>query len=362
VFLSTQFTENKALYKIGGICMKKPNFRFFSITILSVLLVAGCGEESGGGGESGGGESRVFKLGHIGAESHIWTPTSEVLKEELEERSDGRLSLEVYPNATLGNEPDLLEQLQGGSLDMAWITSAELTNRSDSFNAWFMPFLLKDAQHVYDLAESDEGKAILATLTQDQGVHPLGYSFVETRNLLMRESLITNAEDISGKKIRVIPSPIVIEWWKKLGASPTPIPLAEIYTSLQQGVIDGIEIGPMALMSSKFNEISENYTLTNHHILTAAGLFSQSVWDELSEEDQKIITESFEAARQANLELAKEGETKNLEDFKAEGGKVAEIENMDALLDKAEQFQNEYTSQDENIKAFVEKAKELSSE
>src|SRR5690625_987132 len=131
---------------MGDYIMNKKAFMCFVLCLgLSVILL-GCStnDATAGGEESQSqGEKRVFKLGHIGADTHVWTGMLEVFNDELQENSDGRLSIEVFANASLGNEPDLMRQMKSGTLDMAWVTSAELTNRSSSFNAWYMPFLLE---------------------------------------------------------------------------------------------------------------------------------------------------------------------------------------------------------------------------
>src|SRR5699024_3776706 len=166
--------------------MKKSRNLLMFILLFGSLLLAACGgneaeegsaeadsepAETGGGGD---GETYEFKLGHIAPPDHIFNEAGEKLAEELEERSDGRMTLELYPGGQLGSDADMVQQLETGSLDFGFITNAFLTSKSDAFSAWFAPFLFDSYEAAQEASETDIAKEILATL-DDQGLKALDY-------------------------------------------------------------------------------------------------------------------------------------------------------------------------------------------
>jgi len=325
------------------------------------------GQQSGTGSEAGGsaaeGEKRVFKIAHTSSESHVWSKTMEKFKEELEARSNGRLSLDIYLNSVLGNNADMMQQMQAGVLDMAFIPAAELTNRSTTFNAWFMPFLLTDLNHVYEMSKTEEAQAVLKSLDENtEGVHPLGYIHVGMRHVLMKDDAIVNPDDFKNMKIRVSNSPVIVDFWKKMGAEPTSMPLSEVYTAFQTGVVDGIDIDMLALTSQKFYEVGKQLTLTNHMTYQGVAYFSKAIWDELPDGDKKLIEEAFAAAQEFNAQTSVADEEAYLQQFKAQGGVVNEIADDTAFRKVTADFIAQYRSSDPLIDAFVKKAEELAAQ
>ncbi|WP_180994207.1 TRAP transporter substrate-binding protein [Bacillus sp. Marseille-P3661] len=340
--------------------MKKKGFSLLVVLICAAFLFSGCGSgQEAASQDSSNNEKRVFKITHVAGEDFVWTRSMKKFEEELTARSNGRFSLEIFTNGSLGGEADMMQQMKAGSLEMAWVTTAEMSNRSNAFNAWALPYLIKDIDHAKELAYSDEGQGILDTISADEGVHTLGYAIVEPRHVLMKDAQITDFNEFKGKKIRVTPSPINIDWYETIGAAPTPLSLHEVYPSLQTGVIDGVDTGSVVITSNKLDEIAQDLIKTNHVMFNGVGFVSQKVWDSLSAEDQKIIQESFDVATEYNYDIAKKEDEQGFETFKANGGKVFEIENMDDLNQVAEKFYDKYAQEDELIKAFIEKAKEL---
>ena len=339
------------------------------IFIIVSLVLAGCNssDETSSGLSPGASEEtdsasineRVFKISHIGPQHHIWTPSMEKFKEELESRSNGRFSLEIYTDAVLGDDPDLMNQLEAGTLEMAWINTIALGNYSDSFSAWLLPYLIEGPEAAYEMAQTEEAQKILDTLNNN-GVHGLGYVYLETKGLLMKDGIkVENIADLKGYKIRVTPGPVVLDWWETVGALPTPVPLPETFNAFQTGVVDGIDQGPVTVVGGRYYEVSKNYVRTDHMIFNGGALVSQKLWNELSDEDKSIIEEAFQVAQEYNLELSMNWENENLDEFESNGGVVSTLGDMTSTLEIAREFQDKYAEQDPLIKAFVEKAREI---
>ena len=164
------------------------NLFMFMMVLGTVLLVAcnGDAEESSteaktseNGEAASGGETYEFKLGHIAPPDHIWNEAAEKLAEELEERSDGRMTMELYPGGQLGSDADMVQQLETGSLDFGFITNAFMTSKSDAFSAWFAPFLFDSYEDALEASNSEIAKEVLATV-DDQGLKAMDYFFSDT--------------------------------------------------------------------------------------------------------------------------------------------------------------------------------------
>ncbi|MBO8163498.1 MAG: TRAP transporter substrate-binding protein [Brevibacillus sp.] len=338
----------------------KKTFSFVLSAILSLSLVlAGCGNDSqnssasnSSGGDQAGGKTYEFKLTHITQNSHVWHNTAEKFNEELQARSNGRMKVEIFPAGQLGAEQDMVQQLETGLVQFGIITNGYVSTRSESFNAWFMPFLFENLEQAAQARDSEPAKKILDELSS-QGILGFDFVFAGNRHILMKETSVTKPDDLKGKKIRILGSPAVQDFWTAVGAGPTPMPLPEVYTSLQSGVIDGIEIDLDALNTQKYYEIAKNLTIAN--LMTFPGVFvmSKSAYDELSPEDQQIVAESIKAAVEWGNQEAISRETKNLEELKNKGVTITELTNKESFNAIRDEMYAKYSS-NPLIKEFIE--------
>src|SRR5699024_4599309 len=155
--------------------------------------------------EGSDGDTYEFKLGHIAPPDHIWNEAAEKLAEELEERSDGRMKMELYPGGQLGSDADMVQQLETGSLDFGFITNAYMTSKADVFSACFAPFLFDSYEDELEASNTDIANEILETV-DDQGLKALDYFFSGHRTMMFTDKVET-PEDIKGLTLRVTPSP-----------------------------------------------------------------------------------------------------------------------------------------------------------
>ena len=336
------------------------------VLILSLILAAcGGGGQSSSGAQSSpsasapassqpqAGKTYSFKLAHITQPTHIWHKTAEKFGEELKARSGGRMSLEIFPASQLGPEKDMVQQVETGAVEFAIISGGYLSSVIESFNAWFMPFLFKDIEEAVKARQSEPALRILQEL-EKQGIMGMDYIFAGNRHVLMRDTSVTNPEDLKGKKIRIVGSPSIQDFWKAVGAGPTPMPLPEVFMGLQNGVIDGIDIDLDALMTEKFYEPANYFTLTNHMTWPGAAMMNRAKFDSMPPEDQNIVLESMKAAADWAAQEVVLMESKNLEDLKAlPKVTVTELEDLQTFQPIREEMYNKYSS-NELIKAFIE--------
>ncbi|MED4583244.1 TRAP transporter substrate-binding protein [Brevibacillus choshinensis] len=340
--------------------MKKRIFTLLCFASLALsLVVTACGSKAdappAGASAQGGNNSSAtytFKYAHVAQPTHIANKVAEKFKQELDTRSNGRMKLDIFPASQLGSEKDMYQQIQAGAIDFGSITNAYLSTRSESFNGWFMPFLFSDLESATKSVQTEASQNMLKELGK-QGTIGVGYVFSGNRHILMKDGAIQSPEQLQGKKIRIIGSPAIQDFWKAVGAGPTPMPLPEVYTALQTGVIDGIDIDLDALVTQKYYEIAKDLTLTNHMTFPSVALISKSTYDKLPTDDQKIVTDAFASAIIWGLTESITMEKNNLEELKKQGVNVMELTKKDTFIPISEELYKQYGEKNGIIKDFI---------
>jgi TRAP-type transport system periplasmic protein len=233
-------------------------------------------------------QNRVLRIGLVVPPTQQWTVSAAEFGEELKKATNGRLSVAVFPSSQLGSEAQMIQQIQTGALDMGFLTTAELANRVPELAALHAPFLVKDLVQARTVLESPAARRIFEKFPAAIGAVGLGYGMNGMRQMLTREPS-SGPADVKGKKIRVIPSPVMRDFYEVLGATPTPIPFAAIYDAFANGQVDGIDMDFEATYYNKYHTIAKTMLVTNQTMLPMAMIFSLKVWRELPEADQKLI-------------------------------------------------------------------------
>ncbi|SDJ68903.1 TRAP transporter substrate-binding protein [Billgrantia gudaonensis] len=233
-------------------------------------------------------QSREFRLGLITPPQHLWSTEAEAFAETLAERSEGEHSVSVFPAQQLGNEAQMVQQLQTGALDMAFLTIAEISNRIPDFGALYAPYLVDDVDHAAALLRSDTAGELLELMPQGVGLVGMGYGMVGMRQVLSREP-IESAEDLEGMRLRITPFEPIRDFYTATGAAPEPMPLLEVYDALANGQVDAIDMDFDSILILKFYEQAENLLISNHMMFPMVGVVSGRVWRELDESDRELI-------------------------------------------------------------------------
>lgn len=297
-------------------------------------------------------EAKTFKLAHITPTDHLWHRAAEKFGEELKTRSDGKMSLEIYPSSQLGTEADMVQQIESGSIDFGFITAAYLSSRAPDFAAWFMPYGFASLEDAYAAGASDVGKKILAS-AEGTGLKGLGYLLGGQRVMIFKDKEAMSPEDMKGLKLRVTPSPPMQDFYKSAGVSPEGLPLPDVYAALQTGVIDGMDMDLDATITNKFYEVTKYAAVTNHMVWPSVILTNDKKFNSLSTEEQTIVNDSLQAA----IDWAKTTRTAEEDQFRAEleknAMKVYEIP-ADKFEKQITDFDNKYKEQSPLIKEFIE--------
>jgi len=232
--------------------------------------------------------AKEFRLGLITPPPHIWTKAANAFGAELSEASGGAHTVTVFPARQLGNEAEMLQQLQTGALDMAFMTVAEVSNRASDLGAFYAPYLADDIEHAGRILRSDAAKDLLDQLPGTVGVVGTGYGMAGLRQILSR-SEVDDASDLAGLKLRITPFAPILDFYNAIGAAPTPMPLPSVFDALANGQVDAIDMDAELIWVLKYYEHADTILQSDHMMFPMVGLVSAKVWAGLSEEDRATI-------------------------------------------------------------------------
>lgn len=291
----------------------------------------------------------TLKLGHLANEQNSWHKASVKFGEELSALTDGRIAVEVFPNDSLGREMDLINGMQLGTVEMT-ITGESLQNWAPMAALLAVPYAYTTLEQMDEVASGEIGDQIEAQVIERAQVRPIAYFARGPRNLTSNRE-IKAPSDLNGFRMRVPNVPLFVDTWSALGASPTPMAFSEVFTSLQNGTIEGQE-NPLALIqSASFNEVQSHVNLTEHVRSWIYLTISEQVWSQLSEEDQGHIMTAAAAAQEFEREQFLADEQAIRDDLEAKGMTFVEVD-ADAFAEAARE--PVINSVDESIRPIVE--------
>ena len=263
-------------------------------------------------------QQKTVKLAHGLDTGHPVHKAMVYMGQELEKNSKGALKLEIYPNQQLGSERQCLELLQIGSLDMTKVSAAVMENFSPNMKVLGLPFLFKNKEHTFKVLDGEVGKSLLDG-GEKYWLKGLGYYDAGSRSFYTKEAPVEKPKNLEGLKIRVMESVTAMNMVSNLGGSPTPISYGELYTALQQGVVDGAENNPPSFFLSRHYEVCKFYSLDEHTTIPDVLIMSTHLWDKLSAKEQVWMQKSADASVKYQRELWAKAETDALEAVKKAG-------------------------------------------
>ncbi|RMH47458.1 MAG: TRAP transporter substrate-binding protein [Alphaproteobacteria bacterium] len=243
----------------------------------------------------------TLKLGHLANEQNSWHKAAVRFGEELAALTGGRITVEVYPNESLGKEMDLINGMQLGTVDMT-ITGESLQNWAPMAALLAVPYAYKNLEEMDAVASGEIGDRIEQQIIEKARIRPIAYFARGPRNLTSNRP-ITSPGDLAGLKLRVPNVPLFVDVWRALGAQPVPMAFSEVFTALQNGTIDAQE-NPLALIySANFNEVQKYVNLTEHVRSWIYLTISELTWSKLSDADREAVTEAARRAQAYEREL-----------------------------------------------------------
>jgi TRAP-type transport system periplasmic protein len=269
-------------------------------------------------------QDRTFKLGLQNPKGHPLELGATKFSELVSAKSGGKLKVNVFPGGTLGGDAPTVSALQGGTVEMTLLNSGILASQLKDFEVFDFPFMFANAQEADAVVDGPFGQKMHSKLA-DKGIVGLAYYELGFRNITNGRRAISTVEDIAGLKLRVIPNAINVDWVKALGANPTPMAFPEVYAGLESKAIDGQENPFSVILANKFFEVQKFLAVTNHQYNPQSLIFSKKVWDTLSADEKKILTEAAVEASRFQRQVNREAAAGQLDQLKKAGMQVSEF-------------------------------------
>lgn len=278
----------------------------------------------------------VLTLAHGLSETHTVHIAMEEFAEKVEERTNGRIQVKIFPNGQLGSENEAMEQLMAGVIAMTKVSAPGLATYNEAYHAFGLPYIFDDTEDFYHIMDSDQMHDFFLSSEKD-GFVTLTYYTSGARSFYTKDKAIRKPEDLKGLKIRVQDMKSQTDMMKALGGIPVAMSYGDVYTSLQTGIIDGTENNETALTTGKHGEICKVYSTDQHAMIPDVMVMSAKVWADISLEDQLII---LQAAREST-----------------ESHKIAWDQAIDEAIDEAENEMGVTFVNDVDKEAFREATK-----
>lgn len=302
--------------------------------VMSTILLAGCGSSAGDAGNTDGstdgaktdtGSTYTIQLAGSVSDEHPITQGLYKFEELMEEYSDGRIQVEVYPNGQLGSNREYYEQCQQGNIQMAEAGAVVLANFTDKFKFMQLPYLFNSRESVQNFLNSEDGKALTLAIAEETGIYPLVFFENGWQALSNSVREVRTPADLKGLKIRTQENDILLKIYSEMGANSVPMAFTELFTAMQQGTVDG-QVNPALIDSTgNYDEVQKYITDLNAvYDATAISInydFYKSLPDDLRDALDRAVTE----ACQYQLQLSADGDEQAYEDLAAGGMKVTHL-------------------------------------
>ncbi len=245
---------------------------------------------------SSGEETFNLKLAHNLAEDHAVHIQLTAFVEEVKEKSNGTVNISIIPNGTLGSEADMISQIQAGGLDMAKVSASTLGNFDEQYNAFSVPYVFDNQEHYYKVMDSELMSEIYAS-TEGDGFRGLTWLDSGARSFYTKNTPIRTPKDLTGLKIRTMDSQMAIDMMTNLGGSATVMGYGDIYTGMQQGVVDGAENNVTALRDH--GDVTGYYSFDEHTRIPDIVVMSANLWNRFSDEQKAVVEECAKNASES---------------------------------------------------------------
>ena len=282
-----------------------------------------------------------IKVAHVVNEQDAFQVCALKFKEVVEAETGGEITVTIFPNAKLGDERALLENMKMGAVDAGIITSGPIINFLPEFGIFDLPFLFRNPEHAYAVLDGPIGQEMLRSM-ESQGWMGLAYGERGFRDLTNSKKAVQTPEDMKGLKIRLMQNPVYVESFKLLGANAVPMAWTEALTALQQGTIDGQENPLNVIVSFKLFESQKHLSLTRHAYAPNVIMMSKITWNRLSPEQQEIVKKAAGEAAWANRNYDNEKAAEWLQFLKDQGMEVVENPDLGAFRQAVQPIYDKY--------------------
>ena len=261
-----------------------------ALVLPTVIAAGGCGANSGvsNSAEATAENPMVLTLAHGLSETHTVHNAMTQFADEVKEKTDGRIIINIFPNGQLGSETENLEQLQAGVIAMTKVSAPGLATYNEAYNTFGLPYIFNDTEDFYDIMDSEDMQDFFLSSEED-GFVTIPYFTSGARSFYTKDKAIRVPEDLKGLKIRVQDMKSQTDMLTALGGTPVAMSYGDVYTALSTGIIDGTENNETALTTGKHGEVCKVYSVDQHAMIPDVMVMSAKVWNNIAPEDQEII-------------------------------------------------------------------------
>lgn len=293
-------------------------------------------------------------LAHASAEVHPNHIFALEFKKAVEALVPGALDIQLFPNRQLGDDKQLLESTISGAIQLSTCSGVlfPLVTGKTALNAYQLPFLVRDYDHMEKLALSDVGAKILADL-DSAGIVGLGTVDIGQRHFLSTSKPVLSLADFTGLKTRIVPVPLHKEIWEKLGTAPVGLPYGEVYGALETGVLDSLEINVSSILGENLWEVGKHFTLTGHYPWHAVMSVNKMVFDSLASEVQQALRQAGRNAIPPSMAYAKKQDHDGRDELRAKGVEIHELTDLAEMRALVQPIMTEWSGQSPLIAEFV---------
>ncbi|WP_155922154.1 TRAP transporter substrate-binding protein [Bacillus sp. EB01] len=339
--------------------MKKSKFAYCLASVLiagSLLGACSSGEKSSSTeGEKSKGPEYTFRLADNQPVDYPTVIGDQKFADLVNERTDGRIKIEVFPSGQLGDEKSVLEQVQLGAIEFTRVNASPLSEFNKDFTVFSVPYLFDTEEHLWKFLNGETGTKLLDGL-ESAKMKGLAYYDSGSRNFYATKPL-ESVEDLKGLKIRVQQSTMNIAMMEALKASATPMPYGEVFSALQTGIIDGAENNLPSFDSANHYQEAKHLIMDHHQRVPEVLLISKAAWDKLSKEDQEIIKKAALDSVETQREAWAQYEEKSLSKVKDAGVTITEVEDVTPWKDAVKDVQAGFGKDFPDLFKAVEDAK-----
>jgi tripartite ATP-independent transporter DctP family solute receptor len=257
-------------------------------------------------------QARTLRFTAASNKGHPQVQGVEKFAELVAQKSGGKIKVQLFPGGTLGPDLQVVSAMQGGTIDLNVMNASLLAGNVKEMAVLDFPFLFNSVQEADAILDGPIGRKLMDKLPA-RGLVGLTYFELGFRQMHTARRPIAKADDLKGLKMRVIPTPIYVDFMNALGSNAVPMPFTETYTALEQGAIDGMTNPLLNILDGKYNEVTKNLTLTNHMYTPQIVIMSKKTWDRLSPAEQKIMREAAAEASVFQRKVARDEGVKVLD-------------------------------------------------
>jgi tripartite ATP-independent transporter DctP family solute receptor len=297
---------------------------------------------------------KSMRLAHATSEIHPAHILATSFRDALNELLPGAFDMQIFPNRQLGDDKQNLESAVAGTVEMAVVSGVQipLVTGRPAYDAWQLPFLVRDYDHFEKLALGPVAQKMQDDL-EAAGIIGLATADIGQRHFLSAKAQVRSVADLKGLKTRIVPVPLHKSIWEALGTAPVGLPYGEVYGALETGVIDAVEINVSSMLGENLWEVGKNLTLTGHYPWHASNVVATGFWNTLSDEEKAAMREAGRRSVSLTLTYAKEQDLTGREELRAKGVEIVEIENLAEMQQTIAPLTAEWAAKDPLIAEFV---------